>query len=280
MLSNTDYLYSILEENLSEQIQRTDCVVGLALKDLVSGREFAIKGDTVLPIGSAIKIGVLLEFFRQAKLGKLSVQDRVWIEKNHKIGGSGVLQFLGDHSVNCSWRDIAALMILVSDNAATNMLIDLVGMENVNKTFQNLGLKATRLARKMIDEDAARKGRENVSTPCEMRSLLTLLHTSSNIDKDVSQQTLEVLRMYKEGPLRSGVPPETMVANKTGTLPGVMVDCGIIYLPDRPYALCVMTTFLRDPLTGEELIRRISRIVYDYLWRISKSTPFGRRFVP
>jgi len=182
--------------------------------------------------------------------------------------------------VNCSLKDITSLMILVSDNVATNILIDLVGMENVNKTVQALGLKATRLARKMIDEDAARKGRENVSTPREMMSLLTMLHTSSGIDKDVSAQTLDILKMYKEGPVRTGAPPETVVANKTGGLPGVIADCAIVYLPDRPYVLCAMTTFLKDPLVGHESIRNVSRIIYDYMWRISKSTPLGRRFVP
>jgi beta-lactamase class A len=273
--------YGRLQEALTEKAQALDGVMGLAFKDLVSGHEITIRGDTIFPIGSSIKIAILLEFFRQAKTGKFSVNDRVWVEKHHKVNGSGVLQFMGDHSMNCSLRDLAALMINVSDNAATNMLIDVVGMDNVNANLQRLGLKSTRLERKMMDEPAAKKGNENVSTPKEMMSLLTKLYKCDGIEEDVSTEALTILKMPKlEQYLSAGVPPDVVVANKPGMIPGVFGDSGIVYLPERPYVLSVLTTYLRDPPMGQEAVRKVSKIVYDHAWRVSKSTEIGRRFVP
>jgi len=81
-------IYKLLERAVTEQVEKSDCVMGLAFKDLTNGHEFTIEGDTVFPIGSSIKIAILLEFFKQARAGKVSVNDRVWVEKEHKIGGS------------------------------------------------------------------------------------------------------------------------------------------------------------------------------------------------
>ena len=274
-----DLFNAHLEKVLRQYESDFDGVIGIAFRDLVSNHSISINGDRVFPIGSVIKIAILLEFFRQVTAGKLSGETRTWIEKEHKVPGSGVLQYLGDHTTNCTLRDLAVLMINLSDNTATNMLIDLVGIENVNRTLQALGLRNTRLARKMMDITAAMGGNENVSTPNEIASLLIRLYSHDGITKDVSEECLKILKMPKsEDYLSSGLPPDTILANKPGQLPGIVSDCGIVYLSDRPYILCLMITYLGNELAGERIIRHISRTVFSHVSRVAKSSELGRRF--
>jgi beta-lactamase class A len=107
-----------------------------------------------------------------------------WVDKTHKVGGSGVLQELGDHTSQLSIRDLGILMIVLSDNTATNMLIDLVGMENVNKTLSSLGFTQTHLQPKMINTAASGRGEENLSTPAEATRLMEILYRGWGIQRD------------------------------------------------------------------------------------------------
>src|SRR5207302_153052 len=112
---------------LEQRADELDGVMGLAVKDLTTGESFAVNAAMVFPQASSIKITVLMELLRQAQAGKLKLDDRVAIKQVHMVGGSGVLQFFGDASSAISLRDLAVLMIVLSDNTATNILIDQVG---------------------------------------------------------------------------------------------------------------------------------------------------------
>jgi beta-lactamase class A len=141
-----------------------DGVLGIALKDLSTGKTFLLNEREVFPQASSIKIAVLYEVFKQAEEGRLELDELVALEESRKVEGSGVLFHLGRPSLSLSIRDLAVLMIVLSDNTATNLLIDKVGLEAVNKRMDALGLPKTRLRRKMMDLKAAAEGRENVST--------------------------------------------------------------------------------------------------------------------
>src|SRR2546425_787213 len=133
-------LHSKLARQLEQTAAEFDGVMGLAVKDLTTGESFAVNAAMVFPQASSIKITVLMELLRQAQAGKLKLDDRVAIKQVQMVGGSGVLQFFGDASSAISLRDLAVLMIVLSDNTATNILIDQVGMANVNDTLAHLGL--------------------------------------------------------------------------------------------------------------------------------------------
>lgn len=133
------------ENSLREIAGNVQGALGIAALDLTSGESFAVNEHWVFPQGSAIKIPILLEVYQQAHAGKFKLTDLRWLNKTDQVGGSGVLFELGDHTSQLSIRDLGILMIVLSDNTATNMLIDLVGMENVNKTLAGLGLQQTRL---------------------------------------------------------------------------------------------------------------------------------------
>jgi hypothetical protein len=132
---------------LQEIAASTRGVIGLFVLDPASGDTFAVNEHVPFPQASAIKIPVLMEVYKQAGEGKFKLSDENCITREEKAVGGGILSHLGDGTVRMSIHDLCVLMIMVSDNTATNILIDLVGIENVNRTLESLGLRHTRLRR-------------------------------------------------------------------------------------------------------------------------------------
>ena len=264
------------EKEVKAAVEALDGIAGVAVKDLKTGKVFKINGDEVFPQASSIKIAVLYEVFKRAEEGLLSLDEFSNLEEGRKAAGSGILYHLGFPRLSLSLRDLSVLMIVLSDNTATNLLIDRVGQESVNARLTNLGLKRTRLRRKMMDLKAAAEGRENVSTPSEMMELLDGIWRGKSLKDPQRKEVLKILSIPKDSPLRDGVPGEVAVAEKPGELEGVRCDSGIVELPGRPYILCVMTTYLKNDASGNPAIAGISRIAYEHFRRLARSSEYGR----
>lgn len=252
-----------------------DGVMGIFVKDLTSGQTFAVNADTIFPQASSIKIPLLIELMRQAQSGKIDLRDRLDIHRSGLVGGSGVLQFFSDGGSSISIHDLAVLMVVLSDNSATNLLIDRVGTDNVNSMLDGLGLHHTRLARKMIDIAAEQAGRENHSTPREMATLVEQLNAGKLLDAEHTKATLEILEYPKDSPLRAGVPDTITVAEKPGSLSGAQCDSGVVLLDGRPYVISVMTTYNRAD--GNPAITGMSRRVFDYFNLLAHANSYGVR---
>ena len=177
-------------------------------------------------------------------------------------------------------RDLATMMVAVSDNSATNVLIDRVGMDNVNAFLSKLGLRDTRLRRKMMDLNAAAEGRENVSTPNEMLALLQALYRGEILNKEMTADFFKVLSTHKESFIPRDLPDDLKIANKPGELEGVRNDSGVIFLKKRPYILCVMTTYLRHERDGEQAISNISLAAWRMFDRVARASEYGRVISP
>lgn len=263
--------------NLKARASAPDAVVGVAIKDLRSGDEFIINGDEVFPQASAIKIHVLAELYRQAEQGKYRLTDVIPVPPSARVGGSGILNELGSAGVSMSIRDYAVLMIVLSDNTATNLLIERVGMENVNRFLQSVGATRTKLQRVMMDLKAATEGRENIGTPRDVMNVLEKMYRGELVSKSASAEMLSILRKAKDGPLRAGIPESLDLADKAGDVDGVKCDVGIVFLQDAPYIICVMTKLLQSADDGPNVITGISRLTYQYFERKVNSNQFGRR---
>jgi beta-lactamase class A len=254
-------------------------VMGISVKDLVSGDEFNINENEVFPVASSIKIPLLIEFFRQAKSGMLELDSKITIQEGDKTKGSGVLKELGDGTVTLTLRDIATLMIIVSDNTATNILIDKVGMDDVNHLIQELGLLETKLRSKMQDYHAASIGQENISTPHEFMRLMECLFMKKELDSWVCEQTLSVLKKNKITPISRGLPVGIEIANKPGGMMGVSCDIAIVFQPNRPYVIVIMTKNIplsdTKKLIASERMTEVSRMVYEYFRFESSSNIYG-----
>jgi beta-lactamase class A len=268
-----------LGRELNQIAASFDGAMGIAVKDFTGGDVLALNADTIFPQASSIKVTVLIELLRQSQAGTLKLDERVEIHKAQFVGGSGVLQGFADGTSSLSLHDLAVLMINLSDNSATNILIDRVGMAKVNDTLAGLRLSQTRLERRMIDLDAERQGRENLSTPREMVTLYDMLFHGKILDEKHTALALDILKMPKDAgtPLAEGLPPGIALADKTGTLDGVRCDSGIVLLEGRPYAISVMTTYGADREAAERAISEISRRVYSYFERQAHSNAHGVR---
>lgn len=267
-----------LRQKLVASLEKTaaglDGVMGYAIVDLTSGDRVERLPSAVFATASTIKLAILYELFKQADEGKLSLDTVRPLDRQQVVGGSGVLAELSAPAMPL--RDYATLMVVLSDNTATNVLIDVVGMTNVTARMASLGLKDTKLRRKMIDLAAARRGDENVSTPSEIARLLEMLYRGEGLKKESQEALLAILKKSKTTPMRRGIPPGVAVANKPGTLEGVEVDAGIVYLQGRPYVLSVMTTYLTQNAAGEAAIASASQAAFEYFNRLAKSSEYGR----
>jgi beta-lactamase class A len=276
--ANRDELRRKLTAEIEKIAGAHDGVMGVAIKDLTTGEEILINDQLNFPTASSIKIPILIEVYKQAAEGKFKLTDLRWIEKKDQTGGSGVIVNFGDRTSQLSLNDLAMLMIVLSDNSATNILIDQVGMANVNRTLDELGLKRIRLRRKMINPAASARGDENTATPRDAMSLMEKLYRGQVVNRQISDDALKFLKVRKSSPIPRPLPAGVEIANKPGGIEGVACDWAIVYVPNRPYAIAVMTNY--NGLDGggaDEAIAKISRLAYDYFVRLSRSTIYGAR---
>lgn len=254
-----------------------DGVLGVAIRDLQTGEEILVNGQSTFPTGSSIKIPILVELHRQAAAGSLRLTDRLPIPKKDQVGGSGVLFHFSPESSQLSLGDLSVLMIALSDNTATNLLIDRLGMERINQTMTDLGLGAIRLQRKMIDLGAMARGAENLATPQEAARLMEMLAHGKVVSQEVSAAVLRTLRIPKTSSIPRLLPSSVVVANKPGAVEGVACDWALVEVPNRPFTIAVMTTYNGEKAGADEAIAEIARLAYDYFSRLARSTSYGAR---
>src|SRR5262252_3383726 len=264
------------EKRVQEISSRVDGVVGYSIVDLTTGERIGHLERETFPTASAIKLAIVYELFKQAEEKTIDLNQTLTLDRRQAVGGTGVLVEMGTPTL--SIRDYAVLMVTLSDNTATNVLIDRLGMDNVARRMQLLGLTGTNLRRHMMDTAAARRGDEDVSTPDEVVRLLQAMHGSGHADEGHAMpDAIALLKKPKESRLRKGLPAGVAAADKPGELDGVRVDAGVVYARNRPYVFCVMTTFLRNEADGERAIEEMSRTSYEYFSRLGDG-PLGRRF--
>lgn len=270
-------LWQKLQQNVEKEVDSIDGVMGVGVYDLKSGAWFMTNGDEVMPQASSIKIVVLLELYKQAQEGKLKLTDLYTIRAEDIVQDSDILGGLTPGVSKITLRDVATAMMAVSDNAATNVLIDRLGMDNANQTLASLGLRNTKLRRKMMDLKAASEGRENVSTVREMLTLLRLVYEGKVLNPQYSADFWKMLATHKgDSHMRKAIPDDVVVASKHGWLEGVRAESGVIFLKDRPFVISVMSTFLKNEKDGEEAIQSITTKAYDYFDRTARATEYGR----
>lgn len=276
-----DVLWSRMEDSVRSIVQQTDAVVGVAILDLTDQRAFYLNADAVYPTASTIKIALLVELYRQHEHSSAGgagakLSDVYTMDAKDAVGGGGILEAMTPGVTRMSNRDLATLVVALSDNSATNVLIDRVGIENINAWLAQIGLKETRLRRHMMDVQAAREGRENTATPRELVMMLSALHSGRVFGKSTTEEFFRMLSTAKSSYIPRLLPADLMIANKPGDLDAVRNDAGIVFVPGRPFAIAVMTTFGRNEADSEQSIARIARAAWSYFDRVGKSSPLGR----
>jgi len=278
-----------LRLQIERLIAREDGVVGVAVKHLESGLALAVNGDVPFPMASTFKVPILVELFYQVKEGRLGLDDEIGLQPADQHVGSGLLSKLEVPGVKLSVLNLAHLMMMISDNSATDILLEKVGAANVNARLESLGIEGltvNRSCQKLIEdiralyEGAKTPGDvrtaiikfsddpQDRATPLAMNGLLEMIHEKTIIDPASCDRIIDIMLKCETGSGRipGELPRDTKLAHKTGTIAGTVNDCGIIDLPDGAgsVALTVFTkNFTEDTSDVEGLIARIARFVYD-----------------
>jgi beta-lactamase class A len=264
-----------LQTELESLVDDYGGVAGVHVLDLTSGERFAVRDDLVFPQASAIKVPILLELFRRAESDPGILRRRVELRDDVRTGGSGVLQVLTDGGSSLSLEDYAIYMILHSDNTATNVLIDELGMDAVNALSASLGAQHTLLQRKMIRPEESARGNENLSTPRDAALIMERIAQCELPMKEAAcHRVREILELPKGGPVRTPIPSSVPVAFKPGGITGVATVWALVGVPDRPYVISVMSNYGGD---GGALIEAASAVTFDYFSRLSGVTEYGTR---
>ena len=278
-------LFSKLKGRLEETPMRYAGIVGAAVKDLTTGESLLINGDEVFPVASTIKVPILIEFYRRVEAKTLDPMISVNYVEAHRTGGSGVIKTLTSGAVTMPLIDYVTLMINVSDNSSTNYLIDLLGIEEINSLIEELGLRETRLARKMMDMEAFKAGRDSFTTPRELVAMFEELYTPRALSPFVCRETLNMLKKPKEGMvqgvIRNAIPDSVEVADKSGWVSGATLDAGIVYQPRRAYAVALLAKHIPSSdlhmVNTLKTLTEAAKLIQSYFEEVSASTPQGRK---
>jgi beta-lactamase class A len=280
--SQSELLWQKLETTVQETNRGLDGTMGVAVQDLTDGRTFLLNANHVFAQASSIKVAVLAELYRQEQRteegisGKAKLSDLYTVDAHDLVADSFIMGGLTPGVTRVTNRDLATFMVAVSDNSATNVLIDRVGMQNVNVMLDSLGLHQTRLQRKMMDVKAAQEGRENISTPSEMMALFAALYQKKVLSKALAEDFFKVLGTPKASDIPRYIPEDVVCANKPGELAGVRNDVGIVFVPNRPFVIVVMTAYLKRESDGDDAIAKIAGAAYEYFDRLARASPYGR----
>jgi beta-lactamase class A len=268
-----------LESSLMPVIQAHKGKIAVAVKHLGTGEAFAFKADQVMPTASLIKFPVMIETYRQAALRHVDLDQVITLKKTDKVPGSGVLTQHFSDGATFRLRDAVRLMISHSDNTATNLVLDAIGIGATAATMEKLGYPNTKIHSKVYRRDTSvfpERSKQfglGSTTAAEMIRLCEVLHRKQLVNPQACEEMLAHLRTCEDrDKLTRFLPPETKVAFKSGSVTDARTSAGIIEWPAGPVALCVLTSENDDKRwvpdnAGNVVCAEIARKVYDHFER-------------
>lgn len=238
-----------------------DMPVSVVILDKDSTVLFQQNANKIVPAASSIKVPILIELLYQTIANRYKLSDEYFVKETDKVGGSGDLQY--EPPQKLSFEQLATEMIRVSDNTATNILIEKVGMKNVNAMLTYHGFVATQLNRKMMDFEAIKLGKQNYTSAAESARLMYLLLTNKILNENNCKKALEILLTCQDvTTIPRYIPTTVPIAHKTGTLDYVRIDVGVIF-GDNPLIISILVENYESVEFAETVIGTISKIAFD-----------------
>jgi beta-lactamase class A len=238
--------------------------VGIYLKDIHTGRVWEYNADRLFPSASLIKVPIMAAVFEKIKLGAITLDTQIRLTRRDRVGGSGSLKWVRD-GTSLSVMEIVYKMITESDNTATRMLIDYVGMTYLENAFAKFGLLHTNITPEGMSLASGRVPRENYTTAREMAGLLERIYAGELVNREASEFMLDVLKHNKSrSRLRRGLPLGWEIGHKTGLLRRSCHDVGIVFSPRGDFVLAVLTSEVPNYTSAKNFIARVARLTYAY----------------
>ena len=273
-----------LKKKISAEIAKNKGAFAVAYKDLGSGEEILINEKISFHAASTMKTPVLIEAYKQAAAGKFNIQDSVIVKNEFKSIADGSLYSLDSKDDSDSELytregkkvkiyDLLYLMIIKSSNLATNLIIDLVGAKNANNTMREMGANDIQVLRGVEDTKAFRKGLNNTTTAYDQMLIFSEMANGKIVSQESSDAMINILLDQKfNDKIPAKLPKAVKVAHKTGWITGVNHDAGIVFLPDgRKYVLVLLSKDLEDDKAAVQSMAKISRMIYNYFDRKTRS---------
>lgn len=258
--------------------------LGVSAKNLTTGETIQVNADSLFPTASVIKVPVLVELFYKINEGKLKKNTLLSFDDSLKYGGSGVLQYFYN-GANIKLIDAAVLMIILSDNTATNLVLDCFADEHdakldaVNNRMKELGLNNTKILNKLMSFKTKKKTPEAIkfgvgyTTPNDMLRLLELLASGQIINPEVSAEIVNIMKNNQDYEMMKRYLPEgVVVANKSGSIDKMKADIGIVYAKCATYIVAIFCDELSEVSyavdnKGHLAVAEISKLIFDYFTR-------------
>ncbi len=269
----------IPQQEIEQLLSGVNGTFGLYIEDLSSGEIFKHNPEHVFPAASVIKIPMLALLLRDVAEGRVEWEKPHPITPSNRVGGTGILCEL-DEYYQPTVATMAKLMIVLSDNTATNEIMDIIGLDRFAAFCEEMGLNQTRLMRKMLDFEAIRQGKNNYISAQDAGNLLSRIAKGTFVSPEISQTIISIMEKQQcrnklpallpavpswasEEDRRNLKPNTVLVANKTGDLTNIQHDVGIFTLPGgRRYIIAAFSEKLSSDAAGIEAVAKLSQLVY------------------
>jgi beta-lactamase class A len=257
--------------------------VAIAVKHLDSGETYFHDADEEMPTASLIKFMIMLEVYLQAAEGRVKLDDKLTLTKANMVPGSGILKYHFSEGATFSLRDATRLMIVFSDNTATNMVLDHIGLPSTNVRMESMGFPKSKVNAKVFLGDTTSLDRKRTekfglgsTTARETLVLLEMVHKGKIVSPEVCKEMLGHMKKCDDKlKLKRFLPDKIEVAHKSGTVSDARTDAGILYLPTGPVAVCVLTAKNEDRSFKEDsaanvFIGRVAEQIAEHYAKSSK----------
>ncbi len=254
-----------LQQRIRVEINQFNGATGIAIKDLETGWEFSHEKGKLFPSASLAKIPLMAACFLTAEQGRIKLDRNIALKSSDKLTGSGVLKDM-PAGATFSVERLIGLMIYDSDNTATNILTNMVGIDYLNNCFKTFGLKNTELSRRIADYKSRDAGLENYTTAEDMALILEKIYRRVLVNKDISEKCIKLLKLQRiSDRLSKYLPVETLVAHKTGLERGICYDVGLVFTSEGDFLICVLTKHSNsNSASSKEFIAKVALHAYNY----------------
>jgi len=278
--SQENMIQKDINEIIKDKLLLIDGVAAVYYSNPETCEEIKYNEKEIFHAASTMKLPVMVELFKQVMEGKVDLTDSVTIKNNFRSIADGSIYKLNidddsDKDIynmigkRLSVRELNNRMITKSSNLATNILIELVGADNVMKTMKDIGANDIQVLRGVEDIPAFRKGLNNITTANDLYIILKAVLNNRLVSFNLSREIINVLLSQEHNDIIPALlPVNVKVAHKTGWISGVLHDAGIVFLPDgRKYILVLLTKNLTNETEARKILQQISLEFYKYFLR-------------
>ena len=256
--------WSSLVEELEKQLKKWPAQAGIVLKDFETGRVWAKNPKERFRSASLIKVPIAAALMEQLDEGSISLDSPLKVSRKNRVSGSGTLKW-ASNGTKIPLEEVLFKMITESDNTATKMIVDEMGLDSISQSLSHLGLEHTNVCKNISNMTSAKIKDDSFTTPGDIAGLFEKIYSGTLVDKEKSEYLMGILKQTKSrNRLKAGLPDGWELGHKTGLLRSACHDAGIVFSPRGDYMLVVMTGNVPNYKRAKAFIASVGRITYKY----------------